>query len=127
MRRYLRGLMPLVISLLVINFKLDVSGVEPVWTWWSLYLLLNYGLFFPSVDGWLRTGSVKQIKQFHPKSDQEAMRLGANYANTGHTGVGRIGDASGDSRLSNWGTDFILRLLIIWFGVFWYLWLKLKK
>ncbi len=47
-------------------------------------------------------------------ADQEALRLGATYANTGKFGTARLGDANGkESWLTRTGTNLVVWLFLV--------------
>ncbi|WP_225418006.1 hypothetical protein [Levilactobacillus huananensis] len=124
-RVYLKGFIPFVLVLAISTFNLRAGQFEFKLSWWLVYLILSYLIIFPWTYRRL-SHNFKQTPDFANRltrsqedSEQKALRMGSNYANTGQMGVGRIGDASGhESWLTRWGTDVVLRLFLILAGVF---------
>lgn len=122
---YLKGLLPA--ALLIFFSGMTLTPMSFSWglNGWDGYYLLSYLLVFPAA--YRRTvGSFNQSKDpgrqlQHPRdnADQEAVRTGSAYANTGHFGVARIGDAGEhEFAVIRWGTSLIYRLFLVAAGIF---------
>lgn len=136
LKAYLKGVVPFILILAISTFNLRAGRFDFSLSWWLIYLILSYLVIFPWAYRRL-SGDFKQAPDFAKRlsrsqedSEQKALRMGSNYANTGRMGVSRIGDASGkESWLTRWGTDFVLRIFLILAGVFpaVYWWVKDRR
>jgi len=123
-RKYLLGIFPFAFIFFIHNLNTQTGSWSVALSWWNGYLVLSYLVFFPLLYDRARqmlNGSVdigKKIKK--PMSaDQEAMKMGSNYGNTGHMGFARIGDADAkEGWLLRWGMSLIMRLFLILAGPF---------
>lgn len=88
-KAYLVGLVPGSLISIISNFDVAQATVNFKLSWWNVYLLVSYLVFLPllyraRVNLWQMSDRVtKQVTQPRPHADQEAMRLGSNFANTG--------------------------------------------
>lgn len=133
-KAYLVGLVPGSLIGIISNFDVAQATVNFKLSWWNVYLLVSYLVFLPLlyralVNLWQMSDRVtKQVTQPRPHADQEAMRLGSNFANTGLFGMARIGDSRGsEGWIVRWGMSFVWRLAWVLFGPFIYgykLWKK---
>ncbi|GEO69429.1 hypothetical protein [Levilactobacillus acidifarinae] len=133
---YLKGLFPAALLILISGMELTPISFSWHLNGWDGYYLLSYLIVFPTV--YRRTfGSFNQtadlgekLQHPHDNADQEAVRTGSSYANTGHFGVARIGDA-GDHEFAvvRWGTSLIYRLFLVAAGIFVlaYQWVKQRR
>ncbi|ABJ63385.1 hypothetical protein ACN50C_05555 [Levilactobacillus brevis] len=122
---YLKGLVPFVLIMLISNYDVAQQALRFQLSWWNVYLIVSYIVIFPAIYLVTRHHIENsrdfegQLNQPRKNAEQEAMRLGSSYANTGMFGVTRIGDAQGkESWLVRWGIDFITRLFLLFCGVF---------
>lgn len=117
-RTYIPGIIPCLIWLAIVSVPIDHGSAHIVFSWWAVYLILSYVTCFPRGYRWLRQAfrhdKSDAIQWPRKNADQESLRTGSSYVNTGKMGVARIGDATGkEGRLSQWGTDFVGRLFVI--------------
>jgi len=135
-KTYLRGLFPFAFIFFIHNLNTQTGAWTLAFSWWNLYLVLSYVIFFPLLYGQSRqhmdqsVDMGKKLSQPRENAEQESLRIGSNYGNTGHFGFARIGDASGkENGVERWGISLVLRLFLILAGPFvWgYLWLKQRR
>lgn len=123
-RIYLKGLIPLILILMVMN--LDPSTMGFKWSWWTVYLVISYAWFFPTVYRHWSQSDYKEIDMTNKNPVQEARRANISSENTGSFGTDAGGRSNGKDKLSDWGIDVVLRFGAIFLGIAGYAWLKLR-
>lgn len=135
-KTFLKGLFPFAFIFFINNLNTQTGAWTLEFSWWNLWLVVSYLVFFPLLYGqsWQHVDrSVdkgKQISRSRPNAEQESLRLGSNYGNTGHFGFARIGDADGkENAVERWGINLVIRLFLILAGplVWGYLWIKQQR
>jgi len=117
-KTYIRGLVPTLLWLLLICVPVTNGAAHLVFSWWAVYVVLSYGFCFPRsyrvLQKVVHRSKPSNLNQPRQNAEEEAMRQGASYANTGRFGTGRLGDADGqDSRLIRWGTEFVILMFAV--------------
>jgi hypothetical protein len=117
-KSYLKGIVPCLFWFVLFSVPVTHGAPHLTFSWWSVYVILSYGFCFPRAYRIMKRFSRKdkgpQIQRPRGNAEEEALRDGASYANSGRFGTARVGDAGGkESWLTSWGTDFVLRLFVI--------------
>ncbi|MFC6261559.1 hypothetical protein [Levilactobacillus fujinensis] len=116
LKAYLRGFIPCLVWVIIFSVSVSQGSAKLVFSWWTVYVVISYIVCFPRGYRWL-TGRMRQEKNpAKPlkNADQEALRLGATYANTGKFGTARIGDTgSKEGWLTRVGTNLVAWLFLV--------------
>ncbi|WP_211089172.1 MULTISPECIES: hypothetical protein [Lactobacillaceae] len=135
-KTYLKGLFPFALIFFLHNLNTQNGDWSLALSWWNVYLVVSYLVFFPLLYGqfWRHVDQSadkgKQLNQPRKNAEQESLRIGSNYGNTGHFGFARIGEADGEENtIERWGMSLVVRLFLILAGplVWIYLWLKRQR
>ena len=131
-KTFFKGMFPFAFIFFISNLDTQTGAWRMAFSWWNLWLIVSYLVFFPLLYGqsWRHVDRSadkgKQIRRARQNAEQESLRIGSNYGNTGHFGFARIGEANGEENtIERWGMSLVVRLFLILAGplVWIYLWL----